>query len=50
MNPVRFMLEETERGRLEGRILYDSGPYTCSSSVFRGCLAGREETRTSIGP
>lgn len=42
MHPVRFMLEETKKGRLEGRILYDSGPYTCLSSVFRGCLAGIE--------
>lgn len=48
MHTARFMLEETEKGRLEGRVLYDSDPYTCWSSVFRGCLNRREETGTSI--
>lgn len=48
MHTDRFMLEETEKGRLEGRVLYDSGPYTCWSSAFKVCLERREETGTSM--
>lgn len=48
MHTARFMLEETEKGRLEGRVLYDSDPYTCWSSVFRVCSDRREETGTSV--
>lgn len=50
MHTARFMLEETQKERLEGRVLYDSGPYTCWSSVFRGCLDRREETGTLVPP
>lgn len=31
MHTARFMLKETQKERLEGRVLYDSGPYTCWS-------------------
>lgn len=48
MHTARFMLEETEKERLEGRVWHDSGPYTCASLVFRLCLDRKEESGTSM--
>lgn len=48
MHTAVFMLEEAAKGRLEGRALYDSDPYNCCSSVFRGGLDRREETGISV--
>lgn len=48
MHTAGFMLEETEKGRLEGRVWHQLGPYTCSSPVFRLCLGRKEESGTSM--